>query len=365
MSKIEDVNTELAKAELVKINDVPYGQVLRDVKQEIKTLERMQKIETTKITDEKEIEKYIVKYFRSMDINNLNLYGIERNSRQFINFEDLIVMNHKEYMNNTMISTRPVFSPIKKNIKCLKIISSNQNQVFDYKTMETALGSDNLFNRVKNSIILQYYHSAHIDIGYKPNRIIQYFRNMTPEEIKNVGFHKTSHSSRKMKHFGKFPSIKHKRIQQIYGHIYIKEDDYVRMLVNIQSEAYDETSFDLVLPEKNKTRLINYIKGKLIYDVCDEKYKTDKNELVEKIRKMSLEELKEFELNITHNGGYYGNFDNYIKKIWNNRMHYTKLSDLPFSKIQIDKLINTMKAREKYGPVSNAEIESEQGCVIC
>ena len=234
--------------------------------------------------------------------------------------------------------------------------------MLDYKTMEVALGSKELFVRVKNYIVLQYY-KAGIDLGYESNKIMEYFRNMTPKEIKSIGFKPTEHICSEI-FLGYCPSIKHKRMDMcVYGRVTITENDYVKMLVKIQSEAHWQQSVDNVfLPTGyNYSRLFNYIKGRLIYDIGDDEYQSEKNNLVNTLRNMSLEELKQFNLGIHH--GHYRSFD--ANKIWKNRMHYVTLEQLPLCDKERDKLINTLKARATFGPANSVDIESEQGCIIC
>ena len=71
MSKVETIDPAL-----VQVLTIPFGQVVKHNKKNMETVESVKKVEITKITDEKEIEGYVIKYFRAMNLNKFSLYGI-------------------------------------------------------------------------------------------------------------------------------------------------------------------------------------------------------------------------------------------------------------------------------------------------
>ena len=107
MSKVETVDTQLDQAE-----NIPFGQVIQHTKQNIdveldqvkyipsgqvmKTVKCTKKVKMTKIIDLEEREKYIIKYFRSMNLNNLNFYGIKCSDGVFIEFKQLIKKKYSQ-----------------------------------------------------------------------------------------------------------------------------------------------------------------------------------------------------------------------------------------------------------------------------
>ena len=228
-------------------------------------------------------EKELIKYFRYMDLKELSFFNMRHNFGLYIfDIDDARSASKNAYGVNHDFSTYKLLK-YGNDTKILEVLEKNQQHILKKEHLRKVVGNEKYYRIICNHIMLKL-HEKGIDTGYVSVETVEYFRKMTLEEFRTIGYRSV---------------VLSKNIHDLNRWLHMRPDDIYNSLMLNKNNIMIEDDFDMFLTHDAKTILLDYIKGQFIYELGQSIPGYDRSEIIAYLRKMTREEFDKIGIGVT------------------------------------------------------------------